>query len=450
MKILIVEDEEIQRVALLDDLLEVGHDTTAVASGDAAVELLAEATFDVILADLKMPGIDGMELLQHVKALQPSTTVIMMTAYGNVETAVHAMKLGAYDYLTKPFSVDELLLVLNRVQNYRSVTRENRRLKSQIETRYSFDNIIGKSQSMQDVFRQLEIAAPSDTTVLLEGETGTGKELAANAIHYNSPRKRHPFIKVSCAMLSKEILESELFGHEKGAFTGAYSQKKGRFELANGGSILLDEVDDISVELQVKLLRVLEEQTFERVGGTKTLKVDVRVIAATKVDLNKLVARDVFRQDLFYRLSIYPIRLPALREREGDAQDLLEHFLHVFNSGNQQIIEPDVYPVLAAYSWPGNVRELRNLAERLTLICQGRPITRECLPSTIQEQAVDGGCSARRLDGKNTLGELVAQFEWDLIRQTLAKVGGNKARASELLRIPASTLKSKIKKYLVE
>ncbi len=450
MKILIVEDEEIQRVSLQDDLQEAGYETMAVASPAAALELLEKNGFDVVLSDLKMPGMDGITLLKRVKERLPETTVIMMTAYGTVETAVQAMKLGAYDYLTKPFNTDELLLLLQRVQNYRQVMAENVQLRKQLESRYAFGKIVGKSQAMQEVYRQLEIVAPTDSTVLIEGETGTGKEMVANAIHYNSPRKNKPFIKVSCAMLSKEILESELFGHERGAFTGAIKQKKGRFELANSGSIFLDEVDDIPVELQVKLLRVLEEKTFERVGGTDTLHVDVRVIAATKKDLRALVAEGQFREDLFYRLNIYPIKLPPLRERKEDVQILFEHFLQEYRGDALPDVEPAVFRYLMDYPWPGNVREFKNMVERLTLTCRCNPIRPDCLPVEIRTQGGPAFRTAAAPDEPLPLDETVAQFEQTIIRNTLAQTGGNKARAAELLGIPTSTLKSKIKKYGIE
>ncbi len=449
MRVLVVDDEEIQRVSLQDDLREAGYDTTAVESPNVALELVRKEAFDVVVSDLKMPVMDGVTLLRKIKELQPETTVIMMTAYATVESAVEAMKLGAYDYLTKPFSTDELLLLLERVGKYRQVVAENVRLKQQLEERYAFGKIIGKSQPMQEVYRQLEIVAPTDSTVLIEGETGTGKEMVANAIHFNSLRKDKPFVKVSCAMLSKEILESELFGHEKGAFTGAFRQKKGRFELADGGSIFLDEVDDIPVELQVKLLRVLEERTLERVGGTETIEIDVRVIAATKKDLRQLVAEGKFREDLFYRLNVYPIKLPALRERKEDIQILFEHFLRQFKGGQLPRVNPQVYRYLLDYPWPGNVREFKNVVERLTLTCQCDPIDPDCLPAEIRSIR-EGPERGHDPEKAGPLDSAVAEFEKKLILEALNRSNGNKARAAEILQIPVSTLKSKIKKYKME
>ncbi len=447
MRILIVEDEEIQRIALQDDLRDAGYDTAAVETAEKALALTEGEHFDVVLTDLKMPGMDGLALLERIKKAQPDVTVVVMTAYGTVDSAVRAMKQGAYDYLTKPFDTDELLLLLQRITNYRQVMAENVRLKQELETRHAFGKLIGKSSAMQEVYKQLEVVAPTDTTVLIVGETGTGKEMVANTIHYNSLRKDRPLIKVSCAMLSREILESELFGHERGAFTGAVRQKKGRFELADGGTIFLDEVDDIPVELQVKLLRVLEERTFERVGGTQTLEVDVRVIAATKKDLRKLVDDGRFREDLFYRLNVYPIHLPPLRERKEDIELLFKRFVSEFRPGRMPQIEPQVFRYLMDYAWPGNVRELRNVVERLTLSCQCDPVVADCLPVEIRNPSAS---PMPALKGPISLDATVADFEKMLIRQALEKTGGNKARAAELLGLPATTLKSKIKKHGME
>lgn len=447
MKILIVEDEEIQRISLQDDLTDAGYETIAVDSPQLALELAGREQFDVILSDLKMPGIDGITLLQRVKAIQPEVTVIMMTAYGTVESAVQAMKSGAYDYLAKPFSTDELLLLLKRVENYQCVLAENLRLRRQLETRYAFGNIVGKSLAMQHVYQQLEIAASTNAIVLIEGETGTGKELAANAIHYNSNRKDGPFVKVSCAILSKEILESELLGHERGAFTGAIRQKKGRFELAHQGTIFLDDVDDIPLALQVKLLRVLEEQAFERVGGMATVSVDVRLIAATKTHLYDLVAQGKFREDLLYRLYVFPIKLPPLRARKEDISLLFEHFLRNYCAETMPTVDPSAMAILMDYPWPGNVRELKNVVERLSLSCQRNLIVPECLPVEIRHQGAGVRSTPEQLNGMTTLEQSVAQYETNLIYEALSKCRGNKAKAAELLRVPTSTLKSKIKKY---
>lgn len=442
MKILIVDDEEIQRVSLQDDLNDAGYKTLAVESPIVALELAAKEEIDVVITDLKMPAMDGISFMQELKKIQPGASIIMMTAYATVETAVEAMKIGAYDYLTKPFNTEELLLLLQRIDDFRSVMAENVQLRKQLQNRYNFGNIIGKSAAMQQVYQQLETVAGTETTVLIEGKTGTGKEMVANAIHYSSPRKDKPFVKVSCAVLSKEILESELFGHERGAFTGALRQKKGRFELADGGSIFLDEVDDIPVELQVKLLRVLEEKTFERVGGTETLKVDVRVIAATKKDLRQLVEEGQFREDLYYRLNIYPIKLPTLKERQEDIQLLFEHFLDKLSPGAAPVIDPAVYRFLLDYEWPGNVREFKNFVERLTLSCKCDPVVPECLPPEIRSADVQF-----KVADEQSLDERVATFEKRLILHALSQTDGNKAKAAETLHIPVSTLKSKIKKY---
>lgn len=449
MKILIIDDEEIQRISLQDDLRDAGFEVVAVESPQMALKLVENELFEVILTDLKMPEMDGITLLERIKGAQPGVTVIVITAYGSVDTAVQAMKLGAYDYLTKPFSTDELLFLLKRVDKYRSVVAENVQLRQQLETRYQFHNLIGKSSVMQEVYRQLELVIGSSTTVLIEGETGTGKEMVANAIHYNSTRKGGPFIKVSCASLSKDILESELFGHERGAFTGAVRERKGRFELAHQGSLFLDEVDDIPIELQVKLLRVLEQQEFEKVGGSETIKVDVRVIVATKANLQGLLNVGKFREDLYYRLNIYPIKLPPLRDRKEDIPLLLEHFLSEFGNEGLHHVDPNFMASLMDYSWPGNVRELKNVVERVTLACQYDPISPECLPVEIRH-AIKNASISTQLDGMTALDDSVVKFECKLITEALEKTAGNKAKAAALLKIPASTLKSKIKKYGLE
>ncbi|HDI00705.1 MAG TPA: sigma-54-dependent Fis family transcriptional regulator, partial [Firmicutes bacterium] len=360
MRVLLVEDDRVARVPLRDDIAEAGYDVDEAGSAEEALELLGKKGYDVVVTDLRMPGMDGIELLERIKAESPDTEVIVITAYGTVRTAVRAMKLGAYEYLTKPFDNEELLLLLERIRRMREVMEENVRLRRRLEERYRLEDMVGKGHKMQEVFRLIRTVASSDSTVLLQGETGTGKELAAHAIHELSPRRDGPFVKVSCAALSRELLESELFGHVKGAFTSAVKDKPGKFELADGGTIFLDEVDDIPLELQVKLLRVLQEREFERVGGTRTIRVDVRVIAATKVDLLERVRRGLFREDLYYRLNVVPIRLPPLRERKEDVPLLMEHFLRKLGAEGRIEMTPEAMKLLMDYDWPGNVRELEN------------------------------------------------------------------------------------------
>ncbi|MEE8481369.1 MAG: sigma-54 dependent transcriptional regulator, partial [Desulfobacterales bacterium] len=318
MKILIVEDEDILRISIGDDLKEEGFDVSLSKSPILALDLLVKEEFEVALVDYKMPEMNGIELLKKIKERQPDCTVIIMTAFGTIQTAVEAMRLGAYDYITKPFSNEELVLAIERIVEVQSLKRENIELKEQLKERHSFHKLIGKSKSMQEIYDLSSMVANSDSTILITGETGTGKEMVADAIHYTGLRQDSPYIKVSCALFSKDILESELFGHEKGAFTGAINDKKGRFEIADRGTIFLDDVDDIPLELQVKLLRVLQQFEFERVGGTETIKVDVRIIAASKANLLEKIKKGEFREDLYYRLNVVPIHLPPLKERKED------------------------------------------------------------------------------------------------------------------------------------
>ncbi len=447
MRILIVEDEEIERVSLQDDLREAGYETLAFESPIPALELLETEKFDVVLTDLKMPKMNGIQFLQKLKARHEKIDIIMMTAHATVKTAVEAMKLGAYDYLTKPFEIDELLQLLQRLQKLRKLVDENVQLRRQLQERHSFGKIIGKSAVMQSIYQQLEIVANSDTTVLITGETGTGKEMIADAIHYNSRRASGPYLKVSCAILSREILESELFGHVRGAFTGAAQDKQGRFELANGGTILLDDVDDIPLELQVKLLRVLQEKEFERVGEAKPHKTDVRVIASTKKDLYQLSREGAFREDLYYRLNVFPIQLPPLRERVEDIPLLFQRFLQEFRPQTPVEVDGKAMAILMEHPWEGNVRELRNLAERLALACQCEPIVAECLPLELLSGKERYHFTPANLAKDWSFENAVQKFEWSLIEEALRKSKGNKAAAAQLLKIPVSTLKSKLKKY---
>ncbi|MBI5286881.1 MAG: sigma-54-dependent Fis family transcriptional regulator, partial [Deltaproteobacteria bacterium] len=356
MKVLIVEDEKIKRITLTDALLKAGYEVESFHDPVEALKVFKEDEFDVVVTDLRLPRMEGVDLLREIKSIRPSTHVIIMTAYGTVESAIKAMKLGAYDYITKPFSSEELILNLERLKEFKEVVEENIKLKKEITSRYSFDNLVGKSGGMQRIYNLIETVAPRGTTVLIVGESGTGKELIAHAIHYNSPRRDKPLVKFSCAALTESLLESELFGHEKGAFTGAFKEKKGRFELANGGSIFLDDVDDIPLSMQPKLLRVLQEREFERVGGVRTVKVDVRFICATKVGLDVKVKDGRFREDLFYRLNVVSIKLPPLRERREDIPLLVEHFLNKYcNPGEKKTFTQEAIKAFMDYDWPGNV-----------------------------------------------------------------------------------------------
>ena len=393
MRVLVVDDDEMKRVLLKDDLEDAGHEAVASSSAKEGLAVLKKELFDVVVTDLKMPEMDGLSFLKRIKEeFGERVHVIMMTAYATVDTAVEAMKFGAYDYIAKPFQNEELIIMLDRLGEFRAVVGENVRLRRKFENRYRTDGrlafseqVIGESPAMQEVMRLAETVAASDATILIWGQTGTGKELIARAIHYASPRREGRFVPVSCAALSKELLESELFGHVKGAFTNAISDREGKFELAHKGTIFLDEVDDIPLDLQVKLLRVLQEHTIERVGGNEVIPVDIRVVAATKVDLRAQVTSGEFREDLFYRLNVVPLRLPALSERDGDIILLVDHFLRMFG-GEEVSLSPDALSVLAEYTWPGNVRELENVIERLVVITGGqREIIASDLPSELTE-----------------------------------------------------------------
>lgn len=444
MKILVVEDEDILRISIGDDLKEEGFEVSLSKSPLLALDLLEKEEFEVALVDYKMPGMNGIELLKKIKERQPDCAVIIMTAFGTIQTAVEAMRLGAYDYITKPFSNEELILTIKRIVEVQSLKKENIELKEQLKERYNFHKLIGKSKSMQQVYDLSSIVANSDSTVLITGETGTGKEMVADAIHYTGLRQDNPYIKVSCALFSRDILESELFGHEKGAFTGAITDKKGRFEIADRGTIFLDDVDDIPLELQVKLLRVLQQFEFERVGGTETIKVDVRVIAASKANLLEKIKKGEFREDFYYRLNVVPIHLPPLKERKEDIPLLIDAFIMKYSSNRSMEISNQAMDYLLNYGWPGNVRELENLIERLALTVPDGNVIRSQLPPEIiweeicpQEECLDGSC----------YDEVMKRTEINLIKRALEMSGGNKAKAARLLKLKPSTLSSKIEKY---
>lgn len=444
MNILIVEDEDILRISIGDDLKEAGFDVSLSKSPMLALNLLDKETYDVAILDYKMPEMNGIELLKRIRHKQSECVVIIMTAYGTIQNAVEAMKIGAYDFITKPFSNKELILTLNRIAEFLTLKKENIELKEKLRERHSFHNIIGKSKPMKQIFDLLEIVAHSDSSILITGETGTGKEMVADAIHYAGIMQNRPYIKVSCALLSKDILESELFGHERGAFTGAMNDKKGRFELADGGTIFLDDVDDIPLTLQVKLLRVLQHKEFELVGGTETIKVDVRVLAASKENLLEKVKKGEFREDLYYRLNVVPIYIAPLRERKEDIPLLLEAFAEKYASEKKMKITKQALDFLFNYSWPGNVRELKNLVERLALTAHGKDITPSLLPSEIMCQDIYP--EEIKTDG-NAFDDIMNSTELNLLKQALDMTGGNKARAARLLKLKPSTFRSKIEKY---
>jgi DNA-binding NtrC family response regulator len=443
-KIWIVDDERIIRVTLSDDLRDAGYEVMEFAEATAVLAALQQTVPDIIITDLKIPGMDGIELLQKVKTIAPSVSIVMMTAHGTTENAVKAMKLGAYDYLLKPFQTDEVLLLISRILEINDMKTENRILRKQIQSIYDYSAFIGDEHENKELFNHIGLIAEKDTTVLLTGETGTGKELITNIIHFNSHRKKQALVKVSCAILSREIFESELFGHVKGAFTGADSDKQGRFEMADRGTLYLDDIDDIPLDLQVKLLRAIEQREIEKVGSSKSIPIDVRIIASTKKNLRNMVAEGKFREDLFYRLNIFPIQLKPLRERKNDIPILLSYFIERFTDGQQAGITADAMKLLQQYHWPGNVRELKNIAERLAIFSNGAPIDTKHIPMEIRPSDSIDFCASV---GRKPLEQLLSELEIKAIQCALDQCGNNKSKAAEMLGLPLSTLRSKIEKY---
>ncbi len=445
LKILIVDDERIVRVTTADDLRDAGYNVREFSSAQAALQHLSEtdSSVDIVITDLKMPNMDGLEFLARIKKINPDIFVLLMTAHATVQTAVSAMKLGAYDYISKPFEIDELLLTIARIKEIKEVKDENRQLRFQVRKQFDLTSFIGLSEATNKVFDLVKIIADKSTTVLIVGETGTGKELLTNIIHFNSNRSHKPLIKVSCAILSRELFESELFGHEKGAFTGAEKAKIGRFEMAHSGTLYLDDIDDIPYDLQVKLLRALEEGEIERVGGSETIKLDVRVIASTKKNLKDMVAEGKFREDLFYRLNVFPINLPPLRERPGDIAVLAKHFASEFAGGTPITIDSEVIEILKQYPFHGNVREIKNLMERLVLLSKNGAIDKTTIPIDVRFPGKPHTCFYFE---NKPLDEILKEVEVNAIRDALMRSGGNKAKAAQILSIPASTLKSRIEK----
>jgi DNA-binding NtrC family response regulator len=448
-RVLIVDDEAGVRHSLTL-VLKDQYDVASVATGQEALDLLARSDFDVVLLDILLPGIDGLEVLEKIKERPAAPQVIMLTATKTVKTAVRAMKLGAFDYVTKPFDVEELLLLIERAVESSALAREVEALRSEIGIRYSFENIVGRSQKMQQVLRTVSLVAPLKTTVLITGESGTGKELIAKAIHYHSPRAHQPLVTLNCAAIPENLLESELFGHERGAFTDAHARKLGQFELADQGTIFLDEIGEMQPGTQAKILRVLEQGEFLRVGGTQPVRVDVRVIAATNRDLSEGIREGRFRSDLYYRLNVVSIHLPPLRERREDIVPLIRHFLA---RKAQELRVPEksftseAMDLLLAYAWPGNVRELENVVERSLVLSTGREMGPADLPEYISRRdAFAHPVQQSVLRGETSLGEAVDRFEEELIRRALEQSGYNQTRAAQILGTTRRILKYKMDK----
>ncbi|MEN6626832.1 MAG: sigma-54 dependent transcriptional regulator [Candidatus Sumerlaeia bacterium] len=442
--ILIADDEKNTREGLKWSLESGDYTILLAASGREAYEAFQRQPVDLVITDLKMPDMDGLELLKAIKADDPQVAVIMLTAHGTIENAVEAMNLGAMHYQTKPVDLKELKIKVQQALEGRRLAIENEQLKSRLSERYAFHNIIGRSPAMEHVFQIVRQVAPTRATVLIQGDSGTGKELIANAVHMNSPRARRPFVAVNCGALAATLLESELFGYEKGAFTNALKTKPGRFEIADGGTIFLDEISETSPEFQIRLLRVLQEQTFERVGGVEPIKVDVRVIAATNRNLKALVGEGKFREDLFYRLNVVTIDLPPLRDRREDIPLLVESFKREFALANNRpelAVSPKAMQLLQDFDWPGNVRQLRNVIEGLVVMSSGREVAPRDLPPDIaRAQPAKGAVQLR-------VGLSLADAERELIKATLAEQGGNRARTARVLGIGRKTLYRKMEEY---
>jgi len=448
--ILVVDDEEIMRESLSAWLQEDGFQVETLATGREATEAVRQKVYDAILLDLKLPDMDGLEILKHCKRYQPNTPVLMITAYGSVDTAIRAMKQGATDYITKPFNPEELSLTLHHILDDLAVRRENIYLRLRLEKRYDHQGIISKSHKMEQIFELISTIADTRSTVLIHGESGTGKELIARAIHYNSNRAHHPFVSVSCAALVETLLESELFGHEKGAFTDAKTLKRGKFELADGGSLFLDEIGEISPKLQLNLLRVLQEREFHRVGGEESIRVDVRIIAATNRNLEQAVREGSFREDLYYRLNVISIHVPPLRERKEDIPLLADHFVEKFNMESGKKVEgisEDALQILMEHDWPGNVRELENVIERAVIINRGGVILPDDLPPNLSRRLAlappQDSLIQQVQGGQMTLQEV----EKAHIHNILEETGWNIKRTARILGIDRSTLYAKIRRY---
>lgn len=450
-RILIVDDEEGMRRSLEVVLKDERYTPVSACSAVEALKLLERLSVDVVIMDIKMPGLSGTEALKRMKSTNKDLPVIMITGYGSIKGAVQCIKEGAFDYITKPFDTDEISRVVRNAVKVRKLTNENRYLREKLRPKYNFDNIIGQSKSMAGVYEIINKVIDNDVTVLILGESGTGKELVTRAIHFNSLRKNKPFISVSCAALPESLLESELFGYEKGAFTGAVSQKAGKFELAEGGTLFLDEIGDMTLSTQAKMLRVLQERKFERVGGTKTLKVDIRIIAATNKDLVEAIKKKEFREDLYYRLNVVSLSLPPLRERVEDIPLLVKHFIEIFNRTHHKKVKgvsSEAMEILLKHQWPGNARELENIIEQAVILGENEVISPQDLliktPADLEESRM---YSLESTSLKEAIEKTVSTSEKKIILDALEKTGWNYTKTAALLGISNKTLYNKMKKY---
>ncbi len=449
-RILVVDDEPPIRDVLSTVLTAEGYTVSTASDLPEALRLITEDAFDIVITDLKLPKGNGIEVLHQIKRLNLDTLGIVLTGYGSIESAIEALRTGAHDYITKPFHADEIKILVRKALEYKKLHKENIYLRRQIQSAYRIENIIGSSPRMQELFQLIQTVADSDSTILIFGESGTGKELVARAIHYGGLRRNHPLIPVNCGAIPEGLLESELFGHVKGAFTGAVMNRVGRFQLADGGTIFLDEIGDMSPKLQVKLLRVVQEQEFDPVGSTETVKINVRVIAATNMDLEQSVAEKRFREDLYYRLNVIPLHIPPLRERREDIPLLIQHFVEKFNNLKHRKItgfSPDAIELLQEYPWPGNVRELENLVERMAILKSIGKVAVRDLPQKFKVPQADTIPAGQFFPEHGIdFNSVVDDFEKRLILHALNKASGVKSRAARLLRVKRTTLVEKIRK----
>lgn len=454
-RILVVDDEAVIVKALVRYLTQEGYEVESALEGVEAIEKCKEKNFDLLLTDLNMPNMDGIQLITALRSINPDLSCLVMTGFGSIQSAVEAMKAGAFHYITKPFELEDIGLIIEKAVSHTKLKSQNQMLQREVQTRYGMENIIGASEELRAVLKLVSQVADTDSTVLILGDSGTGKELIAKAIHYNSRRADKPLIPVNCGAIPENLLESELLGHVKGSFTGAIQSKMGRFEMANGGTIFLDEIGDMSLRLQVKILRVLQERRFEPVGSTKTVEVDVRIITATNRNLEELVAKGEFREDLYYRLNVIPIHIPALRERVSDVPILVEHFLKIYadqNKVKQPKISHEIMSLFANYKWPGNVRELENTIERLVVLRPGQEVQIGDLPDKFlnAQDSIFKNSALHIPDAGISLKNAVNDFENTLILKALEKTGWNKNKAAGLLRLNRTTLVEKIKKKHLE